>query len=93
VVKLGDCLKKLILRVTFLIFGLKLVWFFRCVVLSYPGSFFNVTAMFLLLKLRASNFCEDGAPSPKTSDYNFAYASDIAEDSGRDSGHIVELLY
>jgi hypothetical protein len=32
-------------------------------------------------------------PSPKTSDYDFAYASDIAENSGRDPGHIVELSY
>jgi hypothetical protein len=33
------------------------------------------------------------ALAPKTSDYDFAYASDIAENSGGDPGHIVELLY
>jgi hypothetical protein len=31
--------------------------------------------------------------SPKTSDYDFAYASDTAENNGRDPGHIVELSY
>jgi hypothetical protein len=31
--------------------------------------------------------------SPKTSDYEFAYASDTAEHSGRNPGHIVEISY
>jgi hypothetical protein len=29
--------------------------------------------------------------SPKTSDYDFSYASDTIENNGRDPGHIVEL--
>jgi hypothetical protein len=52
-VRLGGCLKKLILSVTFPIFVLKLVWIFRYVVLNCLGSFFNVTATIFLLKLRA----------------------------------------
>jgi hypothetical protein len=32
-------------------------------------------------------------PSPKTSDYDFTYASDIAKNNGRNPGHIVELSY
>jgi hypothetical protein len=31
--------------------------------------------------------------SPKTSDYDFAYASNTIENNGRDPGHIVELSY
>jgi hypothetical protein len=31
--------------------------------------------------------------SPKTGDYDFAYASDTVENNGRDPGHIVELSY
>jgi hypothetical protein len=31
--------------------------------------------------------------SPKTDEYNFAYASDIVENNGRDPEHIVELSY
>jgi hypothetical protein len=31
--------------------------------------------------------------SPKTNDYDFAYASDTVENNGRDPGHIVELSY
>jgi hypothetical protein len=31
--------------------------------------------------------------SPKTDDYDFAYASDTAESSGRNLGHIVEIFY
>jgi hypothetical protein len=30
---------------------------------------------------------------PKDDDYNFAYASDTAENSGRNPGHIVELSF
>jgi hypothetical protein len=31
--------------------------------------------------------------SPKTDEYDFAYASDIVENNGRDPGHIVELSF
>jgi hypothetical protein len=31
--------------------------------------------------------------SPKADDHNFTYASDTAESSGRNPGHIVELSY
>jgi hypothetical protein len=31
--------------------------------------------------------------SPKTNDYDFAYASDTVENNGRDPAHIVELSY
>jgi hypothetical protein len=38
-------------------------------------------------------FVKTEPPSPKTSNYDFAYSSDTAENSGRDPGHIVELSY
>jgi hypothetical protein len=38
-------------------------------------------------------FVKTEPPSPKTSDYNFAYASDITENGGHDPSHIVELSY
>jgi hypothetical protein len=38
-------------------------------------------------------FVKTEPPSPKTSDYDFAYASDTIENNGRDPGHIVELPY
>jgi hypothetical protein len=41
----------------------------------------------------SQTFMKTDPPSPKTSDYDFAYASDIAENSGRDPAHIVELSY
>jgi hypothetical protein len=31
--------------------------------------------------------------SPKTDDYDFTYASDTAENSGLNPGHIVEISY
>jgi hypothetical protein len=31
--------------------------------------------------------------SPKTSDYDFAYASDTAEHSGLNPGHIIKISY
>jgi hypothetical protein len=36
-------------------------------------------------------FVKTEPPSPNTSDYDFAYASDTIENNGHDPGHIVEL--
>jgi hypothetical protein len=42
---------------------------------------------------RSRTFVKTEPPSPKTSDYDFAYASDTVENNGRNPGHIVELSY
>jgi hypothetical protein len=41
----------------------------------------------------SQRFVKTEPPSPKTDDYNLAYASDTAENSGRNPGHIVELSF
>jgi hypothetical protein len=51
-VKPGDCTKKLILDVDFLIFGLNVVSISRCLVFNLAGFFSNEMVMLLLVKLR-----------------------------------------
>jgi hypothetical protein len=43
--------------------------------------------------LSSRSFVKTEPLSPKTGDYDFAYASDIVENNGREPGHIVELSY
>jgi hypothetical protein len=66
-------------------------WLEAC--LDFSVRSFELSRFFLqrdgyVLATEASSprtFVKMEPPSPKTSDYDFAYASDIAEDSGRDS--------
>jgi hypothetical protein len=43
--------------------------------------------------LSSRGFVKMAPLSPKTGDYDIAYASDIVENNGREPGHIVEFSY
>jgi hypothetical protein len=58
----------------------QLTWFF----LQHDGYALATKAS------SSQTFVKTEPLSPKTADYNFAYASDTAENSGRNPGHIVE---
>jgi hypothetical protein len=93
VAKVGGCSKKLILSVTFPIFGLKFLWIFRYVALICP-LFFQCDGYAPAATASSSrSFVKTEPLSPKTGDCEFAYASDIIENDGRDPGHIVKLSY
>jgi hypothetical protein len=74
-------------------------WFEACLdfsVRSFDMSWFFLQHDDYVLATEASipqTFVKTEPPSRKTSDYDFAYASDIAENSGREPSHVVELLY
>jgi hypothetical protein len=69
--------------------------------LNFSICSFDLSSFFLLcdgytLAATAScsqSFVKTEPLSSKTGDYDFAYASDTAENNGRDHGHIVELSY
>jgi hypothetical protein len=63
---------------------------------SFQLSWFFLQRDSYALATEASNprtFVKTEPLSPKTSDYDFAYASDTAEHIGRNPGHVVEVFY
>jgi hypothetical protein len=50
-------------------------------------------ATLLLLRLQALRAVKTEPLSPKTGEYDFAYASDVVENNGCDPGRIVELSF
>jgi hypothetical protein len=61
----------------------QLTWFF----LQRDGYALSTEAS------RPRTFVKTKPLSPKTDDYDFTYASDTVEHSGRNPGHVVEISY
>jgi hypothetical protein len=69
--------------------------------LRFSMECFNLSSFFLLRKgenSTAANSSSSRIPkmeplSPITTELDFAYASDIAEDNSREPGHVVELSF
>jgi hypothetical protein len=68
---------------------------------NFSISSFDLSSFFLLcddytpatVASSSRSFVKMEPLSPKIGEYNFAYASDIVENNGRDPGHIVELSF
>jgi hypothetical protein len=69
--------------------------------LRFSMDFFDLFSFFLLRKDENSTAANSSslripkteALSPTTTELDFAYASDIAEDNSHDPGHVVELSF
>jgi hypothetical protein len=69
--------------------------------LNFSICSFDLSTFFLLrdgdtpaaTALSSSILMQKEPLSPKTDEYDFAFASDVVENNGRDPGHIVELSF
>jgi hypothetical protein len=69
--------------------------------LNFSINSFDLSSFFLLhddltlatVASSSQSFLNTEPLIPKISEYDFSYASDIAESDGRDPGHIVELSF